>query len=148
MKRKGTFLVGLAATVAGAALLPAVAAAQSPNDRATHGVGAIVLEQSTSAVRPDDRATHGVGSTGSLDNAPSATPSISTYILQHHLRDGVRGPGTFESTPTTTVVTSSPNTFDWGDASIGALGGLGLALCIGGIAILTTRRLGAGVAVR
>jgi len=38
---------------------------------------------------------------------------------------------------TSTIVVRSANTFDWGDAAIGLVSGMGLALLLGGLAVLT-----------
>jgi hypothetical protein len=38
---------------------------------------------------------------------------------------------------TPTIVVGPANTFDWGDAAIGAVSGMGLALLLAGLALLT-----------
>ena len=50
-------------------------------------------------------------------------------------------------TPTTTIV-AGPGGFDWGDAAIGALGGMGLALLLGGLVFLALGQRTRTLAVR
>jgi hypothetical protein len=98
-----------------------------PDDRAVHGV---IVQQSTkeAAVRPDDRD----GARG-----PGAIGSDAREVARPDDRAGVRGPGAI----TTVVVSSSTNSFDWGDALIGGLGGVGAALLLaGGLFVLMGQR--------
>jgi hypothetical protein len=135
----------------GAAMLVPVAQAQSPDDRAglrgpggiaalqsgasshpdnrsgARGPGAIVQQrqQTTVAVRPDDRGgMRGPGAYRSADLSAASHPDN---------RADARGPGAF----TTTVVLEPTSTgFDWGDALIGGLGGVGTALLLTGCLFL------------
>jgi hypothetical protein len=136
--------------VLGAALLVApVAQAQSPDDRAgmrgpgafaqtktsshpdnrsdARGPGAIATQPTTS-IRPDDRA--GMRGPGGL-----TTDTTSNVSSHPDNRDGVRGPGAFS---TTLVAQPTSDGFDWGDALIGGLGGVGFALLLTGCAFLLT----------
>jgi hypothetical protein len=137
--------------VLGAALLVPVAQAQRPDDRAglrgpgafettqpssshpdnraVHGPGAVrmtpQLQEITVATRPDDRAgTRGPGSVNRSDFSGAASHPDS--------REGTRGPGA----ATTVIVQSSASGFDWGDALIGGLGGVGTALLLTGCLFL------------
>ena len=51
-------------------------------------------------------------------------------------RAGPRGPGALPG-GTSTIVVRPANTFDWGDAAIGAVSGMGFALLLVGLAVLT-----------
>jgi hypothetical protein len=114
------------------ALIPAalVAALLAPNamairDRAatsTPGATAAVAQQSSS-IRPDDRA--GSRGIGSLQEAGRPDD-----------RAGLHGPGSFSPT----VVQSTSTGFDWGDAFVGSVGGLGAALALMGILFLVASR--------
>lgn len=163
--------VVLATALAAAALVPAAAVAGGPtrpDESATHRVGAATLE-STAVVRPDDRAAHGVGavtSAGSAvttsggrttlssrdDWAPSAlgatVASESTVALRPDDRGQPRGPGAFASSILAPEQVGLVETgFDWIDAAIGAFGGLGIALLLGGAVLVSGRRPGAKVAL-
>jgi hypothetical protein len=144
-----TKLIGTIALAA--ALLVPVAQAQSPDDRAglrgpggiaalqseasnhpdnrsgARGPGAVAttLQPTAGAVRPDDRGgMRGPGAYGSADLSAASHPDN---------RAETRGPGAF----TTTVVVESTSTgFDWRDALIGGLGGLGTALLLTGCLFL------------
>jgi hypothetical protein len=133
--------------VLAAALLAPVAQAQRPDDRAgmrgpgafeqsvrashpdnraeARGPGAIVAQPETS-VRPDDRA----GMRG-----PGAVTTVTTSNVSSHPdnRAGMRGPGAFT---TTLVAQPAGDGFDWGDALIGGLGGVGFALLLTGCVFL------------
>jgi hypothetical protein len=134
----------LIATVAlGAALFVPVAQAQSPDDQAgPRGPGGIAALQAQTgasnhpdnravrgsavaadteiAVRPDDRAgARGPGAIGSV-TIPGATGHPDN-------RTEPRGPGSLE-----TVVVVQESGFDWGDAMIGSLGGVGAAFLLTG----------------
>jgi hypothetical protein len=141
--------------VLGAALLVPVAQAQHPDDRggmrgpggiaalqsaaANHpdsragarGPGAIAAQQTRTVVRPDDRGgPRGPGAYRSPDLSAASHPDN---------RAEARGPGAF--TPTTVVVQSTSTGFDWGDALIGGLGGVGTALLLtGGLLLLVSQR--------
>jgi hypothetical protein len=59
---------------------------------------------------------------------------------------GVRVPPVEPSVPTVRVVTTESDGFDWGDAGIGAAGGLALITLAGGMAAVAThRRRGAAI---
>jgi len=83
------------------------------------------------AVRPDDRAgTRGPGSY-------SAAALTSGAISHPDNRADSRGPGSVDSV----VVVAGSSGFDWGDALIGSLGGLGAALLLtGGFFLLAGQR--------
>jgi hypothetical protein len=138
-----TKLIGTIAV--GAALFVPVAQAQSPDDRAgLRGPGGIAAQQAGGAanhpdnraergarvaepttvlaVRPDDRS--GTRGPGIYSPAAPATGAIS----HPDNRGESRGPGSVEGV----VVVSSSNGFDWGDALIGSLGGVGAALLLTG----------------
>jgi hypothetical protein len=138
-----TKLIGTIAV--GAALFVPVAQAQSPDDRAgLRGPGGIAAQQAAGAsshpdnravrgarvaapttvlaVRPDDRA----GTRGPGIYSPAA---LTTGAISHpDNRAESRGPGSVDSV----VVVSSSSGFDWGDALIGSLGGVGAALLLTG----------------
>lgn len=134
--------------VLGAALLAPVAQAQRPDDRAgmrgpgafeqasaighpdnrgeARGPGGIASAPATS-VRPDDRGdTRGPGAFTTTRNAGSSHPDN---------RDGLRGPG---AVTTTVVAQPIADGFDWGDALIGGLGGVGAALLLAGSLFLVS----------
>jgi hypothetical protein len=164
MKRMGMTVTAVAAVAALTALLPAMAAAAGPirpDDRAVHGVGVTgrvsEIASSPTPTRPDDR--------GGL-RGPAGTEAItpSSVSARPDDRGGLRGPGAFSTssvrpddraiprgpgTATSRVAVETSGRFDWGDASIGAFGGAGLALLlVGGIAFLVSRRAGPGIALR
>jgi hypothetical protein len=137
-----TKLIGTIAV--GAALFVPVAQAQSPDDRAgLRGPGGIAaLQAGDAANHPDNRAVHG----------PGAFAATSSAVRPDD-RSGTRGPGAFASAPLTTGAISHPDNraeprgpgsvdtvivvrgesgFDWGDAMIGSLGGVGAALLLTG----------------
>jgi hypothetical protein len=135
----------LIATVAlGTTLFVPVAQAQSPDDQAgMRGPGGIAaLQAQTGAsshpdnrdvrgtavaatdvdvvVRPDDRAgARGPGAMGSV--------TIAGAVGHPDNRIEPRGPGSLE-----TVLVVQESGFDWGDAMIGSLGGVGAALLLTG----------------
>jgi hypothetical protein len=145
-----TLHVKLIGTIAlAAALLAPVAQAQHPDDRAgMRGTGA--FEQTAKAVHPDNR---------SEARGPGAIVSQPAASIRPDDRAGMRGTGAF-TTGTTTNVSSHPDNrgdargpgaltatlvaqpagdgFDWGDALIGGLGGVGFALLLTGCAFLLT----------
>ena len=127
-----------------AAIAAPVAQAQSPDDReGLRGPGGIAALQDQSSNHPDNRAeARGPGAV--------AAPVVSTAIRPDD-RAGMRGPGSVVSTqsPTaashpdnravrgpgmvTTVVAQPTATgFDWNDAFIGGIGGMGTALLLTG----------------
>ena len=112
--------------VVGAALLAPVAQAQSPDDQAgPRGPGAIAAQQqNAAAVRPDDR--------GGI-RGPGAVSTDLTVATHPDNRVEPRGAGAFTEP---VVVSSSSNTFDWRDALIGVLGGIGTALLLAGCLFL------------
>lgn len=136
--------------VVSAALLVPVAQAGGPDDRAgMRGPGAFEQAQA-SVTRPDDRAVHGVivehatqaAATRPDDRSeargPGAIGSDARDVTRPDDRSGTRGPG---ATTTTVVMPSSTNGFDWGDALIGGLGGVGAALLLaGGLFVLLSQR--------
>jgi hypothetical protein len=152
-----TKLTTAAALVATAAFLAPVAQAQHPDDRALKGPGAIEQAQASTLVRPDDRAgTRGPGAldTQSTTVSTSARPddragtrgpgvidqpnTVSTSTRPDD-RAGMRGPGAIEQP--TVIVTQGSTGFDWTDAFVGALGGIGTALLLtGGLFLLLGQR--------
>ncbi|MCE3287681.1 MAG: hypothetical protein K0S64_1287 [Gaiellaceae bacterium] len=138
-----TKLIGTIAV--GAALFVPVAQAQSPDDRAgLRGPGGIAAEPAGGAANhPDNRAERGAG----------VAPAITEVAVRPDDRAGTRGPGANGPSTLTTgaishpdnraesrgpgsvdrvVVISSSSSFDWGDALIGSLGGVGAALLLTG----------------
>ena len=138
-----TKLIGIVAIAA--ALLAPVAQAQSPDDRAgLRGPGGIAAQQAggasnhpdnrgvrgtavaaattTLAVRPDDLA----GTRGPGTYSPA---EVTSRAVSHpDNRADTRGPGSVESV----VLVADSSGFDWGDALIGSLGGVGAALLLTG----------------
>jgi hypothetical protein len=138
--------IKLIGTIAvGAALLVPVAQAQSPDDRAgLRGPGGIAAQQAGDASNhPDNRAVRGTA---------VAAPTTD-HAVRPDDRAGARGPGAHTAATLTTgaishpdnradrrvpgsvdrvVVVSSSSGFDWGDAMIGSLGGVGAALLLTG----------------
>lgn len=106
---------------------------QHPDNRAeARGPGSISASTGApSAVRPDDRA--GLRGPGAVTKA--ATTSVA--VAHPDNRDGARGPGAFA----TVVAAPSADGFDWSDAMIGSLGGIGAALLLtGAIVLLMSQR--------
>jgi hypothetical protein len=105
--------------------------ASHPDNRAVRGPGSVEtpqLQQSTAAIRPDDRAgARGPGAFGTTESPAANHPDN---------REGTRGPGSV-----TGVVTVTSTGFDWGDATIGGIGGAGMALLLtGGLLLLVGQR--------
>jgi hypothetical protein len=101
-----------------------------PDDRAgARGPGALASTAAAQpATRPDDRA----GARG-----PGAVASAgATLATRPDDKAGTRGPGAI-SPGISTIVVRSANTFDWGDAAIGVVSGMGFALLLVGLAVLT-----------
>jgi hypothetical protein len=93
--------------------------AERPDDRAgLRGPGAIEAVQTTVSQHPDNRA-------GLRGPGAAAAPSSSSHPDN---RADARGPGAF----TTLIARPSSDGFDWGDALIGGLGGVGTALLLTG----------------
>lgn len=101
----------------------------SPDDRAgARGPGAYESEQQSAAVRPDDEVgARGPGAIGSSQFSSATRPDD---------RVGVRGPGAV----TPLAAQSASTGFDWDDALIGSLGGIGIALIVMGLLFLVTSR--------
>jgi hypothetical protein len=145
-----TKLTVTAAALAAAALLAPVAQAQHPDNRpGPRGPGAIEATQTGAARHPDNRADRGVlsqeSSTQSTairpddragERGPGAfdTPTVASTPTRPDDRAGERGPGAFDEP--TVVVTHTSTGFDWGDAFVGALGGIGTALLLTGALFL------------
>ena len=105
----------------GIAALQAGAAANHPDNRAVRGTG-VAAASTTVAVRPDDRAgTRGPGS------YTPASPMTGASSHPDNRADS-RGPGSVDAV----VVVAGSSGFDWGDAMIGSLGGVGAALLLTG----------------
>ena len=144
-----TKLIGTIAL--GSALLVPVAQAQAPDDRAgLRGPGGISATQpATTSGHPDNRAVRGPGAVASSGSQTAIRPDD---------RAGLRGPGVYSSAEIsaashpdnraeargpgsvgTVVVQQAPSSgFDWGDAMIGSLGGVGAALLLTGCFFLLT----------
>ena len=140
-----TKLIGTIAL--GAALLAPVAQAQIPDDRAdVRGPGGIVALQQQASQHPDNRSSlRGPGSVDAVQPAIAVRPDD---------RSGLRGPGAFVSDTgaarhpdnregtrglgavTGVEVPQVSTGFDWGDALIGGLGGVGTALLLTGCLFL------------
>lgn len=146
-----TALIG---TIVFAAVSIPVANAQSPDDRAgMRGPGAFESTQVQPSIRPDDRA--GLKGPGAVEPAqqsktirpddrvgargPGAFDSAQSQSTRPDDRSGARGPGAVDSAVVVRQVSSG---FDWGDAFIGALGGLGTGLALTGILFLLVGRRG------
>jgi hypothetical protein len=136
--------------VLGAALLVPVAQAQSPDDRAgVRGPGGIAAQQATTSQHPDNRS-------GARGPGAFATQQQTDIAVRPDDRAGMRGPGAYRSSDlsvashpdnraeargpgaftTTVVVESTSTSFDWRDALIGGLGGIGTALLLTGCLFL------------
>jgi hypothetical protein len=136
-----------------AAVASAAQAATRPDDRAGPlGIGAQSVAADTSdvvsrylvnhpaGVRPDDRA--GPLGIGTQPVAADTSDVVSRYLGNHPAavrpddRAGIRGVGSSVEL----IPLSGGSSFAWGDASIGAAIGFGLALALLGVALMTTRR--------
>ena len=108
-----------------------VAATLAPDalaQRLQHAYGSnasVAAVQQSDSIRPDDRA--GFRGTGRPQQAP---------VIHADDRAGLRGPGT----PSPTIVKASSTGFDWGDALIGGLGGVGTAMALMGLLFLLASR--------
>jgi hypothetical protein len=120
MKDRNT-LIGMLVVVI-AVLIPATAAAQR-DIRA----GTAAATSQSSYVRPDDRA----GPRGAFEGTVG-----TAVVVRPDDRAGVHGPGT---PPPTSLVRSSDG-FDWQDAFVGGLGGVGIALLLTGLLFLVASR--------
>lgn len=120
MKDRNT-LIGMLVVVI-AVLIPATAAAQR-DIRA----GTAAATSQSSYVRPDDRA----GPHGAFEGTVG-----TAVVVRPDDRAGVHGPGT---PPPTSLVRSSDG-FDWQDAFVGGLGGVGIALLLTGLLFLVASR--------
>ncbi|MGI9112043.1 MAG: hypothetical protein ACR2GT_07595 [Gaiellaceae bacterium] len=136
--------------VLGAALLVPVAQAQSPDDQAgLRGPGGIAALQAEASNHPDNRsAARGPGAV--------VTQQPQTAAARPDDRGGMRGPGAYRSADlsaashpdnraeprgagaftTAVLVESTSSGFDWRDALIGGLGGMGTALLLAGCLFL------------
>ncbi len=111
----------------GIAATQAAATSSHPDNRAVRGPGAVASSSSQTAIRPDDRAgLRGPGVHSSTEAAAASHPDN---------RAEARGPG---SVGTVVVLQSPSSGFDWGDAMIGSLGGVGAALLLTGCFFLLT----------
>jgi hypothetical protein len=119
-----TKLIGTIAL--GAALLVPVAHAERPDDQpGLRGPGGIAALQTAASNHPDNRAeSRGPGAYSSPALSPVSHPDN---------RAGARGPGAREPT---VVLTSTSSGFDWSDALIGGVGGMGAALLLTGFLFL------------
>ena len=124
MKAFKTLLVTLSVTAAIAA--PASSAARPDDQPGPRGPGAV--EQAQPSTRPDDRAVHGAG-------------AVATAA-----RVDLRSPDTLDATDAGAVgtVTASTDVFDWNDALIGGLAGIGTALLATGCCLVLMSRRSSG----
>ncbi len=144
-----TKLIGTIAV--GAALFVPVAQAQSPDDRGgLRGPGGIAAQQAGGAANhPDNRAVRGTGvavpttnvavrpddRAGTRGPGAYAPATLTTGAISHpDNRTEARGPGSIDRV----VVVSSSSRFDWADAMIGSLGGVGFVLLLMGCVFLLT----------
>jgi hypothetical protein len=111
-----------------ALLAPAAHAAQRPDDRAgIRGPAPVLSADLSSSIRPDDRA--GI-------RGPGGYESAQLTAVRPDDRAGMRGPAALPSDGLQPVSTG----FDWGDAMIGGLGGIGTALMLTGLLFLVMTR--------
>jgi hypothetical protein len=126
MNRFLTLAVLLSLVLAGSAV--AADGVTRPDDRAIHGVGAF---DSAEVKRPDDRAgRHG----------PVVVTATSSRDVVRPDDRAWRGVG---PVPTIEVIESpavSDDSFDWGDAGIGAAAAVGLGIFLAGASALMLRR--------
>src|SRR4029453_14640467 len=120
MKTRNTLIWMLVVVIA--VLIPATAAAQRDIRAGTAGA-----TSQSSHVRPDDRA----GARGAFEGTPGVA-----VVVRPDDRAGIHGPGT---PPPTSLVRSSDG-FDWQDAFVGGLGGVGIALLLAGLLFLAASR--------
>jgi hypothetical protein len=138
MKGRNTLI---ATAVTGIALLTPVAASASqyvahtrPDDRAGARGAIALVNPAAIGVRPDDRA----GIRGNAVVAPATAAAARPDD-----RAGYRGP----SAPVTARVTLVSSGFDWRDAFVGGLSGIGIALLLmGGLFLAMSRRTRARIA--
>jgi hypothetical protein len=102
-------------------LIPATAAAYR-DFRPTAGA-----TSQSAHIRPDDRA----GARGAFEGAAG-----SAVVIRPDDRAGAHGPGT----PPRAVLVRSSDGFDWQDAFVGGLGGVGTALLLTGLLFLVASR--------
>jgi hypothetical protein len=146
MKARTTLLMTMALA---AAIATPVAYAGGPDDRAgARGPGGIAAQQLQAPIRPDDRAVRGTGGIGSAEAAAVSRPddrsgmrgpgAIDSVQLSQHPdnRAEARGPGAI----TTVTAPSASSGFDWNDALIGGLAGVGTALLATGCCFLLVSR--------
>jgi hypothetical protein len=145
MKARRTLLTTFALA---AAIATPAAYAGGPDDRAgARGPGAIAAQQSQAPTRPDDRAVRGTGGIASVavtsrrpdDRGGMRGPgAIGSVQLSQHPdnRAESRGPGAIA----TVTTPSASSGFDWNDALIGGLAGMGTALLATGFFILLVSR--------
>jgi hypothetical protein len=125
----------IAVTTSTVALLAPVAWAGGPDDQAgPRGPGAIAALYGPPETRPDDRA--GVRGPGAV----AATAVDSAAPVRPDDRAGSRGPGAV--VPTVVATPERVGGFDWRDAMIGGVAGLGTALLVGGCAVLVLSQRG------
>jgi hypothetical protein len=87
----------------------------------------------SSSVRPDDRAgLHGAGTYGSQLEQEAARATA----VRPDNRAGIRGAGELVSSDAQAVATS----FDWQDAFVGGVGGVGITLLLIGLLFVVSSR--------
>ena len=114
------------------------AASSQPGPASTgYDVGGVLIQpgqsaaEATPSIRPDDRA--GLRSIGgaSAPTAGALSLNDSAHAVRPDDRAGLRGSEASEP-----LATSSGGSFDWNDASVGALGAMGIYVLLGGFALL------------
>jgi hypothetical protein len=132
---RGTITVLVAVAVAAGS--SATALAGEPSDDRTR-LPKTAAEQSSTPTRPDDRAgRRGPGAIAAVRPLPSNRPDDHA---------GTRAPGQLgvpsSSSPSRSAVAAASEAFDWADAAMGAIGGLGAALTAGGLVLVAARLRG------
>jgi hypothetical protein len=90
------------------------------------------LAGANAPTRPDDRPDRGqVFRADQSEESERFTPGVTDFPS----RLGERG----DSQSSATILVATDGGFDWGDAAIGAAGGVGLALLGAGLALATVR---------
>ena len=114
----------------------APAVVPNPDQQATHArrVGPPALPAATRAQQPEVHRVQAAAAHAFAYKPPTGPARYTTASLN----GAVRSPA--HSAPAVVHVTTHSNTFDWGDAAIGAAGGLLISLLILGAGIAVTQR--------
>jgi hypothetical protein len=161
IRRKTRFRgTALALAASAAIVVPAAAQAYAPGNEIGGGPVTRVVSPSASDYYTP-QALKALGQRGEAQAraylAANAPDALDRYMVANHIgtsapstaavrpddRAGIRGPGVVQP-PVAAPIVSKPG-FDWGDAGIGALGGLGAMFLLGGaMALVLTRRSATG----